>query len=234
MIDGAAGLHRQGFEPDPDQERTAEVIPLDPGLTALAAFQPGDWLAVAVDRLKLPAEATPRSRSRRGRLRGRGSHDPVRAVGSPLTPEPGHRMRGGKTLELDALAVGPLVSLPVQRGHAAIGPLTAGSLPVAGGLDRALVDCLQLFKGQHPVVGRIPGVHPHGLNRQRRLGYPLDQPLTDVLKLGVPVAVRSGTPRVDPPELIQARVTGDAGHYPNALDDRVGIPAVWVAHQGKG
>jgi len=37
----------------------------------------------------------------------------------------------GKTLDLDSLTVGHLVSIPVQRVHAAIGLLTAGIIHLA-------------------------------------------------------------------------------------------------------
>ena len=79
----------------------------------------------------------------------------------------------GKTLDLDSLTMGHLVSIPVQRVHAAIGLLTAGIIHLAGGLYRAIVDFLQAFHGQHQVFGRIPGVHQHGLKRQLLLVYPL-------------------------------------------------------------
>lgn len=41
LIDGVTGLDGQVFEPapDPDQRRTADVVALNRGLAALAAFQ---------------------------------------------------------------------------------------------------------------------------------------------------------------------------------------------------
>jgi hypothetical protein len=48
LIDGATGLGRQVLESDPNQEGTADVVALNPGLAALAAFQPCHLLAFAV------------------------------------------------------------------------------------------------------------------------------------------------------------------------------------------
>ena len=38
LIDGAARLRRQFFEPNPDQKGTTDVIALDAGFGALATF----------------------------------------------------------------------------------------------------------------------------------------------------------------------------------------------------
>lgn len=51
LIDGAAGLDRQLLESDPNQKGTADVLAFNPGLAALAAFQPCRWLAFAVQLL---------------------------------------------------------------------------------------------------------------------------------------------------------------------------------------
>lgn len=58
LIDGSTGLHGQFFESHPDQKRTADVIALNTGYTALTAFQARDLFAFAVQRLNLPAKAT--------------------------------------------------------------------------------------------------------------------------------------------------------------------------------
>ena len=57
LIHRAARLCREGFEPDPHQQRTADMIALDARLAALAAFQAGHLFAFTVQLLNLPAEA---------------------------------------------------------------------------------------------------------------------------------------------------------------------------------
>jgi hypothetical protein len=95
------------LEPDPDQEGTADVVALNPGLAALAAFQPCHLLAFAVQLLNLPAEATRLLCRLSGILSGVVGHDPVRAVGGHLNPEQAHLVLLGEAIDFDDLAVFP-------------------------------------------------------------------------------------------------------------------------------
>ena len=81
LINGATSLRREFLEPDPDEESTANVIPLRTRFAALAAFQAGDLLAFAVQLLDLPAEAARLLCGLGGILSQVVRDDKVRAVG---------------------------------------------------------------------------------------------------------------------------------------------------------
>src|SRR5512144_2384397 len=58
LIEGPPRLCRQLIEPDPDEERTTDMIALNPRLPTLAAFEPCDLLTFPVQLLDLPTKAT--------------------------------------------------------------------------------------------------------------------------------------------------------------------------------
>ena len=120
LIHRATSLCREFLEPDPDEESTANVITLDARLAALAAFQPGDLFAFAVQLLDLPAEAARLLCRLRGILSQVVGHNVVRAVGRHLNPEQLHLVVFGKAFDLDALAVGQVLCAPGQRVHTPI------------------------------------------------------------------------------------------------------------------
>jgi hypothetical protein len=90
LINRATGLGRQVLEPDPDQEGATDVVALNPGFSALAAFQPCHLLAFAVQLLNSSVETARLLCRLGGILSGVVGHDPVRAVGGHLNPEQVH------------------------------------------------------------------------------------------------------------------------------------------------
>src|SRR5512144_3350640 len=131
LIDGPPRLCRQLIEPDPDEERTTDMIALNPRLSTLAAFEPRDLLTFPVQLLDLPTKATRLLGGLRRILSGIVSHDPIRAAGRHHNPEQTHLVVLGKTLKLDPLTVGQLSRVPVPRIHPAIGSLAVGIIHLA-------------------------------------------------------------------------------------------------------
>src|SRR3712207_6424432 len=79
LIDGTASLRGEGFEPDPDQKGTGDMIALNAGLPTLALFQPRYLFPFAVQLLDLPAYVTHCLGSVRGVSSWIVGHNPVRA-----------------------------------------------------------------------------------------------------------------------------------------------------------
>ena len=139
LINGATSLRREFLEPDPDEESTANVIPLRTRFAALAAFQAGDLLAFAVQLLDLPAEAARLLCGLGGILSQVVRDDKVRAVGRHLNPEQVHLVVFGKAFDLDALAVGQVLGAPGERIDTSIRLLTTGVIDLAIVLEWAVV-----------------------------------------------------------------------------------------------
>ena len=115
LVDSAPRLRGQRFEPDPDEEGTADMVPLNPRGTTLAAFEPGELFPFAVQLLNVPTKATHLSGRLRGMLSGIVGYDPIRAVGRHRNPEQAHLMVFGKAFDLDPLTVRQLRRVPLQR-----------------------------------------------------------------------------------------------------------------------
>ena len=92
LIHRAACCSRQVFESDPHESGTADVVALDSGFAARAAFHASDLFAFPVPLLNLPTVAAPLLGSRCGVLSPIVSDDPVRAAGRHHYSEQGHLM----------------------------------------------------------------------------------------------------------------------------------------------
>lgn len=236
LIDGTSGMRGQFFEPDPDQEGTADVIALNAHFTTLATFQPCDLLAFAVQLLDLPAKATRLLGGLGGVPRGIVGHDPIRAVGRHLNPEQTHLAVFGKALDFDPLAVGLLVRVPRQRIHAPVRALAAGIIHLAVVLQRTVVGFMHRLDEQHQFFGCIPGIHQHRVKHQPLLMHHVVEHLMHVIELAFAIARRVIEAVVNQPERVQCRVDVDTGHHPNAFDHGFGVAAVLTSYQldGKG
>jgi hypothetical protein len=102
------------------------MIALNPGSTALTAFQTGDLFAFAVQLLHLPAIAVCLLDGRRGDLSPVVRHDPIRVVSGHLTPEQLHLVVFGKASGLDGFTVRLLDRAPGQRTDPLAKPRPAG------------------------------------------------------------------------------------------------------------
>jgi len=81
LIEGSPGFSGDLGQAHPNQNRAGDMVALNPGFLAWAAFQSGQLLGFAVKLLDLSAHATRLLRGRRGILRKVVGDDPVRAVG---------------------------------------------------------------------------------------------------------------------------------------------------------
>jgi hypothetical protein len=207
------------------------VIALNPGKPALAAFQTGDLFAFAVQLLDLPAIAAHLLRRRRRMLSTVVGHDPIRAVGRHLNPEPLPFVVFGKAFDLDGLAVSLFSRIPAQRTDALVRLCPTGIIHLAVRLEGAIIDFLQGLDEQHQVFGGIPTVHQHGLERQALVIDGIAEHVMDMIELGFAVAIGIVEPVVDQPERIQLRIHIDAGDDADAADQAMGIATVLAAHQ---
>ena len=202
LIESPSGFDGDRFEPNPDQQGTADMIALNTRFAALAALQPGKLLAFTVQLLNLPTKAT-RLLCGLGRNLSRVvGHDPVRAVSRHLNPEQTHLVVFGKALDFDPLAGVQLRRLPVQRVKAGVGAMTVRIVHLAIGFQRTVVHFAQGFDHQYQRLGGVPALHQHSLKRQRFLIHDVAQHFLNMIELAFAVARRLINPVVDQPELI--------------------------------
>jgi hypothetical protein len=230
LIDRAACVCRECFEPDPPQQSTATMMALEARLTALAAFQPGHLFAVTVPRRHLPAVATRLLCGRGGRLRQGVGHAVVRAVGRHHNPAQLHCGLFGNAGALDPFAVRQCRCGPGSHGHTLGWLLAAGVIHLPVVLAGAGGDLVAPLDAQQAVLGGVPRVHPHRLQGKWCVGDDVGQPLTDVIALALAVALGGREAVSNPPAQGESRVDVDPGHTPAPLADLRGVPAVWVPY----
>ena len=126
LINGPAGLSRELFKSNPNEQGAADMIALDPSFATLALFQTGDLFAFPMQLLDFPAEATQLLSGLGGVLSWIIGHDPIRAVGRHLNPETLHLVLFGKALDLEPFAVSQFVLVPPQRIDPLIGTDATG------------------------------------------------------------------------------------------------------------
>ena len=108
LIESPSSFGSNCFEPNPHQQRTADVIALNTRFAALTALQPGELFSFTVQLLNLPTKATHLLRGWGRILSGIVRHDPIRAVGRHRNPEQTHLVVFGKALNFDPLACAQL------------------------------------------------------------------------------------------------------------------------------
>lgn len=79
------------------------------------------------------------------------------------------------------------------------------------------------FDHQHPPLGRLPALPQPGLKGQPLVIHDVVQPLAPLIELAVAVARRVIQAVIHQPELIQARIDGDASHHPDSWDPGLGV-----------
>lgn len=113
MIKRFACFSSEVCESGPYQKGAGDVIALDAGFAALAFFEAGELFGFAVKLLDLPAPATHLVRAQCGILRQVVGDNKIRAVGRHHNPEQFHLMRFWKILDLDRLAHGKFLYVPI-------------------------------------------------------------------------------------------------------------------------
>ena len=149
LINGTAGLSREFFKSDPNQQSTADMIALNAGIATLTLFQTGHLFAFSMQLLDLPAEATHLLGRLCGILNWIIGHDPIRAVGRHLDPETLHLVLFGKAFDLDRFAVPQFVFSPGERVRSLIGLYVAGIVDLPVVFERAVINLLQRLDQQH-------------------------------------------------------------------------------------
>ena len=91
----------KGFEANPDQNGTADMITLNAREAALAVLDASNLFGFAVKLLNLPAQGTHLLSVLSGSLRPIVGSDEVRALGGEHQPEQFHLMAFGKILDVD-------------------------------------------------------------------------------------------------------------------------------------
>ncbi len=234
LIHRAACVGCQFFEPNPDQQRAADMVALDARLPTLATLQACQLFPFAVQLLNLPTKAARFLCRLRRILSQVVGDDIVRAVGGDRDPEALRLVVFGKAFDLNPLAVLKLRFRPRERIHAPVRlrALRIVHLPVV--LERAVVDFVQRFDVKHQVFRGVPGVHQHGLKRQLLLIDHVLQHLPNMVKFSLAVAIGVIDTVVNEPELVGLRVDVDTGDDADTTNDAAGIAAILAAHQLDG
>src|SRR6516225_154803 len=135
----AAGLPRDIGQATPHQYGAGNVIALAAGLATLAALNTRELLRFTMKLLDLPAQAA-RVLCRLYRILSLVVRDdPVRAVCGHLDPEQLQLVMLRKTLDLDCLAVGKSVFVPLQQINPPVRRFTARIIDQAIIAQRAVV-----------------------------------------------------------------------------------------------
>jgi hypothetical protein len=112
LVNRLSALVGHGFQPSPHQQRTSNMVALNPGFATLTGFRPCQLLQFAVKLLNLPTDARLLLCSIGGGLRSVVGGDKFRPVGGHRNPEQFHLLVSGKPSNLDELAMGQGLSIP--------------------------------------------------------------------------------------------------------------------------
>ena len=146
-----------------------------------------------------------------------------------LNPEQAPRVIVGKAVEVDRLARYQRFRAPVQGVDPPVGKSSGEVIDLPVGLQQTVVDLAEGLDEQHQVLGRVPTIHPHGLERQPLLVNHVGQHVADVFELGLTVGVVEA--EVDQPALICSGIEIDAGHDPDAFDHHRLVVTALPAYQ---
>ena len=188
LIDRATRFDRQGFASHPDQKGTRNMVALNPRLATFTSLQTGHLFTFAVQLLNLPAVATRLLGGRRRILSDVVGDDIIRAVGGYLNPETLPFVVFRKPFDFAAVAWLHFRLAPGQRVHVPLRLPSAGIIHQAMVAQRAVVNLLERLDEEHQVFGRVPGVHQHGIKRQRFVLDDIRQPVLDVVEFGFAIA----------------------------------------------
>lgn len=230
-VDGLLGLPCDVGQAQPDEHGTGDMVSLDARLAALVFLDAGDLLEFAVKLLDLPAHATHLLYGSVRILSQVVGDDPIRAVGGYRNPEQFDLVVFRETLDLDELAMRPVVVGPRQLVDAAIRLLAAGIVDLAVVLERAVINLVQRIDEQHQLFCRVPGIHEDRMKRQLLVLHDLRDHVLHMIELAFAIPVGIVDAVIDDPVLACLGIDVHAVDQADTFDKPVCITGKLQPHQ---